>query len=372
MIRRAILRILYCSENYCPHDHRFLSALGKSAHEVFWLRLEQGGRPQETRPIPSEIQVVDWRRNSAKTTWMDYPSLKKKFQRVLQVVKPDLVHAGPIQRVAILPALVNFHPLLSMSWGFDLLEHARKNVWWRGISRFVLQRSDWFAADCETVHRIAIELGLAPARTTIFPWGVDLQVFQPQTRGFMRCQVGYEEDLLIIHTRSWEARYGIDIALEGFWRAFQQVKNIRLFMLGGGSQEKQIHRFIEERGLQERVHFCGYHQNEDLAKYYQAGDLYLSASHIDGSSVALLESMACGCPALVSDIPSNLEWIQAGREGWTFRDSDAQDLAKTIINISQEKSELQKRGALARRKAEKDADWNKNFKKLLQTYQSIV
>ncbi len=370
--RRTKLRILYCSQNYSPHDHRFLSALGATEHEIFWLRLEQDARKQEARPLPQGVQAVAWREETTRTDWLDYPGLKKLFEKVIQKIQPDIVHAGPIQRVALLPAMAGFHPLLSMSWGFDMLEDAWRDPLWRAATRFVLRRSDWFAADCQTVRRAAESYGFPAERMTIFPWGVDHEIFQPRERGFMRRQVGYEEDLLIVHTRSWEPRYGVDVALEGFWRAFKEEPNIRMFMLGGGSQERKVKDFVNDKGLEERVLFCGYKENEILAQYYRAADVYLSASHIDGSSVALLEAMACACPPLVSDIPSNLEWVRDGQEGWVFRDGDPHSLAERIVAISRSRRDLAARGEQARRKAQQDADWRVNFKKLLETYNKIT
>lgn len=274
--------------------------------------------------------------------------------------------------MSYLPALIDFHPLLTMSWGFDLLEDARRDKTWEDITRFVLLHSDWFTSDCQTTKNIAVSYGMPDPRTTVFPWGVDLNLFNPERSGFMRRQVGYEEDLLLVHTRSWESRYGVDIALQGFWQALQTEPNLRLFLLGGGSQEDQVKKFVSDKGLSNRVHFCGYLQNEALAGYYQAADVYLSASHIDGSSVALMESMACGCPALVSDIPANLEWIADGEQGWVFKDGNPDNLAEKIINISQNRKDVFSCGKQARTKAEADADWQKNFAKLIDTYDRMM
>lgn len=366
------LRVLYCSENYSPHDHRFLTALAGSGHEIFWLRLEEGGRIQESRPIPEAVHPVQWREDQKPVVWANFNELSIQFRIAVERIKPDLIHAGPIQRVAYLPALINFHPFLAMSWGFDLLEDVKRDKTWEGITHLVLQNCDWFTSDCQTTKNIAVSFGVSESRTTVFPWGVDHKIFNPEARGRMRCKFGFEDDLLIIHTRSWEPRYGVDIALEGFWQAFKTVPNLRLFMLGGGSLENQVKQFIKEKDLTNRVHFCGYQENEALAGYYQAADVYLSASHIDGSSVALMESMACGCPALVSDIPANLEWIQDGEQGWIFGDGDSQNLAEKIIHIANHKNEIILCGKNARNKAAADADWSKNFAKLLDTYDLMM
>lgn len=328
---------------------------------------------QEGRSLPDRIQSVKWRSDQNRINWLDYWKLKKQFHSAIAHVQPDIVHAGPIQRVALLPVLCSLKPLISMSWGFDLLEDAERDMIWKSISKFVLKRTDWLLVDCQAVRKQAIKLGAHPDCITVFPWGVDLDVFRPAKNTYLqRAALGYKDEVVFIHTRSWEPRYGVDIMLKGFAVAAREAPNIRLLMLGGGSQEDWIKYFIKGQGLQDRVNFIGYQQNVFLVKYYQAADVYLSASHIDGTSIALLESMACGCPALVSNIPSNLEWISDGVQGWVFRDGDPNDLAQKMILIAQNKEKCITAGKNAREKALKDADWRGHSKTLLDVYEHVV
>jgi hypothetical protein len=53
-------RILYFSRDYTTHDHRFLTALAKTSHHVYYLRLEKGPLVLEDRPLPPEIEQVEW------------------------------------------------------------------------------------------------------------------------------------------------------------------------------------------------------------------------------------------------------------------------------------------------------------------------
>ena len=322
--------------------------------------------------MPEAVHAVEWRKDKKPITWHDYEDLAQQFGSAVNLIRPDLIHAGPVQRVAYLPALINFHPLLAMSWGFDLLEDAHRDKTLNKITHFVLQNCDWFTSDCQTTKNIAVSFGVPESRTTIFPWGVDQETFNPDKRDSMRHQIGYEDDLLIVHTRSWEPRYGVDVALEGFYQALQSKPNLRLFILGGGSQEDQVKAFVSDKNLSDRIHFYGYQENEALAGYYQAADVYLSASHIDGSSVALMEAMACGCPALVSNIPANLEWIKDGEQGWVFRDDDSQHLAEKIIHIANQRDERILCSQNAQLKAKADANWPKNFAKLLETFELMT
>jgi glycosyltransferase involved in cell wall biosynthesis len=132
-----------------------------------------------------------------------------------------------------------------MSWGFDMLEDAHRNIFWKKITQYVLRKSDWMLADCQTVKQTAIGFGFPGSRITVFPWGVDLNLFSPDGRSKTRKEIGFEDDLLIVHTRSWEPRYGVDITLKGFQIAANLVPNLHMIMLGGGSQERKVKDFVE-------------------------------------------------------------------------------------------------------------------------------
>ncbi len=143
-------------------------------------------------------------------------------------------------------------------------------------------------------------------------------------------------------------------------------------MLGGGSLETHVRARLDETGLADRVHFAGKVTLEDLPACYRAADLYLSASRSDGSSVSLLEAMACGLPALVSDIPGNREWVAADENGWWFRSGDAVSLTEAILAAQAAGSGLRQCGMRSRVIAEARADWARNFPRLLEAYQMAI
>jgi len=101
-------------------------------------------------------------------------------------------------------------------------------------------------------------------------------------------------------------------------------------------------------------------------------DLYISPSHVDGSSVSLMEALASGLLCLVSDIPGNREWIKDGVNGWLFRDGDVDDLAEKISNAIKNRKLFKNIGDAARKTAEQKADWKMNFGKLLEVYERTI
>jgi glycosyltransferase involved in cell wall biosynthesis len=125
-------------------------------------------------------------------------------------------------------------------------------------------------------------------------------------------------------------------------------------------------------GVMDQVHFGGHISQADLPRWYHMADLYISPSHVDGSSVTLMEALASGLPCLVSDIPGNQEWIENGVNGWLFRDGNADDLAAKILDAIKNRELFGKIGEAARKTAEEKADWKKNFGKLLEAYNRVV
>lgn len=365
-------RILYFSRDYTPHDRRFLSALTKTEHQVFYLRLEKAHHATEDRPLPPEVEIVDWAGGQAPVGWQDGPRLISSLKQVLRRTQPDLVQAGPLQRSAFMVALSGFRPLVSMSWGYDLIQDAHRNALWGWATRYTLQRSAAMVGDCATIRRLAVSFGMPEERIVTFPWGVDLRRFSPPAepdRSQIELPDGSRQTFTLLSTRGWEPIYGVDVIARAFVQVARRRPELHLVMLGNGSQAATLRRIFEKGGVEQRVHFPGQISQKDLPRYYRSADLYLSASHSDGTSISLLEALACGCPALVSDIPGNREWIRQGVQGWLFSDGDEAALAEAIEQAISGREQLHQMGEAARRLAEQRADWGKNFPQLFKAYE---
>jgi glycosyltransferase involved in cell wall biosynthesis len=372
------MRILYFSRDFTTHDHRFLSALAESAHQVFFLRLERQGRQLEDRPLPAAIEQVAWAGGQAPARWQDGPRLLASLKQVIRSIKPDIIQAGPIQRSAFLTALAGFQPLVSMSWGYDLIHDAHQNGWLRWATRYTLKRSALMLGDCDTIRHLATSFGMPDERILTFPWGIDLEHFAPR-----KDQPDPQDVFTLLSTRSWEALLGVDIIAQAFVQVAQQRSDVRLIMAGGGSLAPKLRQIFLRHGLITeqpetgsaesfpRLIFPGQIGYADLPRLYHSADLYIAATHSDGSSISLLEAMACGRPALVSDIPGNQEWIEPGKNGWLFPDSDASALANAILHAIENRHKLLDMGQAARKTVEQRADWKQNFPRLLKAYETL-
>ena len=348
------MKILYFSRSYSPHDFRFLSAISEGGYRAYFLRLQKESANRTDLPLPKGAEEVPW---------------PGRLRPVIAQVNPDLIHAGPIPSCGFLTAKTDFQPIVQMAWGSDLLWDARRTPLARLRAKYALHRASAVIGDCEAVRFAALALGALPARIVTFPWGVDLKRFNPKGGdGGWRARLGWQHNFVLLHLRAWEPLYDPLTVAKAFAIAAQREPTLRLLMPGAGRLAPQITRVFEQYDVLDRVYMPGLLAQTHLPEIYRAADLYISASQSDGSSVSLMEALASGLPALVSDIPGNREWVQPGKEGWLFQVKDQTALAEFILQAAAQPGQLKLMGQQARLTAEERADWTQNKQGLYRAY----
>jgi glycosyltransferase involved in cell wall biosynthesis len=268
-----------------------------------------------------------------------------------------------------------------MSWGYDLVMDADKSWGMKQVTSYTLRRSAFFTSDANVSRDKAVAFGMNPEKTVIFPWGTDIGHFQPKSaEGKKRkaepknrkSSIANCKSVTLFCSRTWESIYGVDVLAKAFVKVANVNPDVNLILLGGGSQGPRIRQIFMNGGVMDRVHFGGQVGQRDLPRWYHMADIYISPSHVDGTSVTLLEALASGLPCLVSDIPGNKDWIEEGVNGWTFRDGDADDLAEKILLAIKSRRSFERIGKAARKTAEERADWKRNFGKLLDAYEKVL
>lgn len=366
------MRVLYFTRDYTTHDRRFLSEMAKWGHELWFLRLEDDGLRYEDRPLPDGVQVAEWGRSfSSSEPWLDR---LVALDAILRRIRPDLVHAGPIQTCTFLSAALGARPLLAMSWGSDVLVDADVDDRSRWLTRYALGRSTHLLCDCDAVEQKARAFGGPPPEHVVkFPWGTDLDAFAPGPSPIRPTErPGWAGACVVLSTRSWHPHYGIDTLLDAFAVAVARVPRLRLVLVGDGSRRRAVEEQIARLGLGDAVWLPGMVPHTELPDFFRAADVYLSCTPSDGSSVSLLEALATGLPVIAADAPGNREWIAGPSVGWLAPAGDAEAFARCLERaaVLDEDSRRALRAG-NRALAERRADWRANIGLLRQTYERI-
>ncbi|HKO45943.1 MAG TPA: glycosyltransferase family 4 protein [Pyrinomonadaceae bacterium] len=360
------LKLLYFSRGYTTHDRRFLESFVASGFEVSYLRLI--AQQLDQRNLPDGVDDLTWSaQHSPLDSFSDYYHRFIALSEILAGLKPDAVVAGPVQSAAFLVALTQYSPLITMSWGSDLLVDSTKSLQMSERTRFTLNRSAGALGDCQAVRdKIHSFTTMPDERIVTFPWGIDLQQFSPGPSALdIRQKLQWERNPVLISTRTWEPLYSIDVLVKGFASLVEQHPEARLLLLGDGSESKKIFDLIAELELSDFVHTPGRVGYELLPDYFRSADLYVSSALSDGTSISLLEAMACGLPVVVSDSFGNKEWVKPLENGWLFSPGDSSALARALGEALSNLPRLQTIKAANVEVARSRANWNENFPQLV-------
>jgi len=297
-----------------------------------------------------------------------------RFGQVARSVSPDLIHAGPVPTGGFFAALAGFHPLLMMSWGADVLSFPDESAEARRITEFALQRADMVIADCEAVRdRVAELSGLPLEQIVCLPWGVNLKTFRPKASALnLRKRLGWKDCRVIVSARALEPMHHPLVFIHALKIILAQRSDARFLMLGDGSMRDPVQAFIEEHGLTQRLHLAGQVPESMIPDYFAESDLYVCATACDGSSISLLQAMACGLPAVVVNGYGNKEWISHGENGWLYPAGDSEALARTILRSLADESARELAGQMNMRITQTRADWDKNFARVLSAYEELL
>ena len=297
------------------------------------------------------------------------------LKRVIRDIRPDLIHAWGVWSYSFLAALADFHPVLVMPFGSDILLHPKKSMLVKLICHYSVSRADMITCDCEAVRKIlAEEYRFPEEKIVVFPWGIELDMFRVSVaeREKIRAEYQWEGKKILIMTRHFEPIYGIEYFLAALSEVIRLDGDVRMFLVGDGTLRNKINGLIAKYDLENFVELTGKVSRQELVKYLNASDLYVSSSLSDGTPVTLLEAMACQLPVVVTDIPAVLEWVKDGYNGFVLPARDPQMLASKILTLLSSSYLPKLMGERNLKIAHERADWEKNIKVLENIYTSLV
>jgi len=136
--------------------------------------------------------------------------------------------------------------------------------------------------------------------------------------------------------------------LENLVRALGRVARdptVVAFLCGDGPMRPAVERMIHDEGLSGRVFLPGYVM--DAWSWMKRADVFVSVSLFEGMPNTVMEAMACGCPAVVSDIPQHREILDDDSAVFVST-SDPMSIATGIVRLLGDTEEAGRKASCAK------------------------
>jgi glycosyltransferase involved in cell wall biosynthesis len=192
----------------------------------------------------------------------------------------------------------------------------------RSVQIGVLRRADGIIAISPEMKENLVALGMDPARVQSIPNGIDTQKFSPvnlDVKINIRHRLALPTDKIIVtYTGRLAISKGLPLLIE-IWPALREkYANVHLVLVGSDAATydsclSDVLHQIQQYQLEQSVTLVG--DVDNVYEYLQASDLYVFPSEYEGFGLSMVEALACGLPAVVTDVGVAGELIQSWVNG---------------------------------------------------------
>jgi glycosyltransferase involved in cell wall biosynthesis len=217
--------------------------------------------------------------------------------------------------------LVFFHLIRS-----DLAINARR----RGLYRLLARSSEhWVCASRDNAATLARAFGVPPARIAVIHNGTPPITVDRGRRDVVRAALGLAPDAtLVLTTGRLAAQKNHAVIVEALPRLVARDRGLVFAWAGDGPLRAELERMLAATGVGGHVRVLG--RRDDVGDLLAAADLFLLPSRDEGAAFALLEALAAGVPAIVSDAGAQREIVRDGETGLLFATENADALVRVL------------------------------------------
>lgn len=183
-------------------------------------------------------------------------------------------------------------------------------------------------------HLVAAH-GLPPGKVLAVGNGVDPEAFPPMSARECRARLGLDAGLRWVgFVGNFQPWHGAELLVSAFALVARDDPKVRLLMVGEGPSREAAERAAAQLGCGDRILWKGRVLRGDVPAHINALDvpvvLWSPVRRDPGSSVKLLEYMACARPIVATDVPEYAEPVLAARAGEVVPVGDAAGVARGI------------------------------------------
>jgi glycosyltransferase involved in cell wall biosynthesis len=176
----------------------------------------------------------------------------------------------------------------------------------------------------------------------------------------VRLKYGIDERSIVIgYAGRLSKEKNVDELIQAFQFISQTDTQVKLMIIGGGPEASYL-RSLADSLAYGKVIFAGQVPHDQIAQYYGAIDIFLTASRSEVQPMSFAEAMAAGNPVVAYDVPGCNNMVQDSHGVLVDPGTGSAGLAFAVLSLMQNEDEL-------RRKMYRSIEWAKRYDLLTAT-----
>jgi glycosyltransferase involved in cell wall biosynthesis len=362
------MRLCFIGDASGYHVGRWIRYFGKVGHETHCISTASASLPGVVvHPLENKHAAFGFRH-------LFYPRYYLEAKRLITELQPDVIHGLQINHYTYLAMRSGRRPFVITPFGGDVLVNPKKSRLAKHMAEYCLRNCDLITTDALHIQETLIDLGAEQAKINLVYFATDVEQYRPMPKddGLMD-KLGIRGCLCVISLRHLMPIYNIETLIRSIPIVRARIPEIKYLILSRGPEENMLKALADSLGVSGSIRWIGFLPGEELPRYVNLGDIYVSTSLSDaGLAASTGEAMACGLPAIITDFGDNRQWVQDDINGYLFPVRDAEALAGRILALAGNPDQRTRMGKQNRKTIEDRYNWAKEMAKMEQIYRCLA
>lgn len=294
--------------------------------------------------------------------------------------KYDLIHAHDWLTTYAARSLKNIYttPLLATIHATEfgrnngLHNDEQRNIsdleWWLTYEAWkVVCCSRYMKDELQNIFRLPEE------KIEIIPNGIRPEAYQPADKiSVMETLPLQSHEKVIFYIGRLVQEKGVQVLLDAAPAILRRFPNTKFVIAGKGPFEEYLHAHARNLGLEEKVHFLGYVNDQARNGLYDSASVAVFASLYEPFGIVALEAMASGTPVVVSSVGGLDEIIEHEKDGLKVYPGDPNSLAEQVCRLLENEDWAASLAEKGYEKAISTYSWKKIAQRTSKVYSDII
>jgi glycosyltransferase involved in cell wall biosynthesis len=260
--------------------------------------------------------------------------------------------------------LINFcTPLLCTSHGGDLF--GLQGIMLNQLKRLVLTRATAVTVVSRAMLNEMRQIRVNHSKAHVIPMGVDLESrFVPSEKK--------KKNIPLLFVGRLVKKKGVQYLIDSLPLILAKHPQAHLVVVGDGPEKGNLKLRSVDLGISDHVYFLGAVKNKHLPALYQASDVVVFPSIMEGFGLVVVEALGCECATVTTDLPAMQDIIANGKTGLVVPQKNIRELADKIICLLDDPKLRRSLGREGRRFVLKNYDWNIIKQKYVDLIESMT
>ena len=312
---------------------------------------------------------------------INYRLFLMKVSTCLKKSKYDIVHAFGICPVEYLKYKSRGKVVIQPFGNEEFKSREKENffkriyldLFMRNPKLYSVRNADAIASEGEIQTKEIMQLfGVPKEKIFYLPDGVDLDEIEEYTKDVEVTKEDYnlqDADIVLMNVNRLVPNKGVPYLIEAM-KILNQELNVKLILVGTGSEEERIKRLIKQLDLEDKVKHLKNIPDKLMFQLYTLADISVTPTLYEGLPLVVLEAMACGKPIVASNVSEVPQAVKDGVNGFLVPPKNPKAIADAVLKIY-DKNLFMKMGKTSKEIVKK-YDWSRITKMAIRKYEELI